>query len=69
MGAGWFGEKLRKRKKSIWKASSFKFRPEKKKSILKKSRVNSKLLSYESSPKFVQSYSLEENIASVHVTE
>lgn len=67
MGAGWFREKIKK-KKSIWKASSFKFRPPKK-SILKKSRVNSKLLSYESSPKFVQSYSLEENIASVHVTE
>lgn len=33
MGDGWFGGKLKK--KSIWKASSFKFRPEKKEHILK----------------------------------
>lgn len=67
MGAGWFREKIKK-KNQFGKQVVSNLDP-KKKSILKKSRVNSKLLSYESSPKFVQSYSLEENIASVHVTE
>lgn len=67
------GGGVKQRKYSIWEENISKFREreraERERAYFLKSRVNSKLLSYESGPKFVQSYIFEENIASVHVTK